>query len=193
MTDDDLFSRHDAASALVPAVFGDDDAAGSRARVAALLEALGAEIKGGPSRPQDDPPHILVVHTSDYNYDSTVYAVPDDAVSPPVRAALRTVPECFAAPDDAYLACWGDILRLLAVWGLDGLTADAFHNVMVEDFGARHRHRDLPDLAEITALGDAWRGYAVASLNHHRTTVVDASAPWLGHRYRELYLFRQSM
>ncbi|MGI5186066.1 hypothetical protein ACQEVZ_58445 [Dactylosporangium sp. CA-152071] len=193
MTDDDLFSRHDAASALVPAVFGDGDAAKARARVRALLEALGAEIKGDLPRPQDGPPYLLVVHTSDYNYESTVYAVPDDAVPPAVREALRVVPECFAAPDDAYLACWGGILRLLAVWGLDGLTAAAFHDVMVEDFGAAHGHRDLPDLAEITALGGAWRAHEVARLDQGGTTVVDASAPWLGHRYRELYLFRQSM
>lgn len=195
-TDDvDLFDRYEAASALVPAHFGDDEAATGAARthLIELLQALGLGVLGQTAVEPGGRPYILVVHTSDYNYSSTVYAVPDAAVTSALRSALRVVPQCFAAPDDAYLSCWGDILRLLAVWGLDGLTVAEFHDVMVEDFGADHDHADLPDLAELTLLADAWSAYVVTSVYHNGTATVDAAQPWLGYHYRDMYLFRQSM
>ncbi|GAA2621496.1 hypothetical protein GCM10010399_60680 [Dactylosporangium fulvum] len=194
--DDDLpglSERHDAASGLLPAHFDDDQAVAGQKRLRKVLRALGARVAGKPAGSPTGPTYSLVIHTSDHNYESTLYAVPDEAVTPALRAALQVAPDCFAAPDDAYLKCWGDILRLLAVWGLAGLTAAQFHDVMVEDFGAGHGHTDLPDLDELTALAGAWAPYVVASLDQAGTTAVDGAAPWLSYRYRSMHLFRQSM
>ncbi|MET7401125.1 hypothetical protein ABZS66_47360 [Dactylosporangium sp. NPDC005572] len=181
-------------SGLLPAHFGAGDAAASRRHLRDVLAEAGLGLtRAKPAEPADRP-HVLVVHTSDYNYASTFYAVPDEAVTPPLRTALARVPYCFAAPDDAHLPAWGDVLRLLAVLGLDGLGAADFHHVMVEDFGARFGHRDLPSLAELTELGDAWSRYAVATVEHlDDATTTDGAAAWLGHHYVSMYAFRQSM
>ncbi|GGM53972.1 hypothetical protein ACFFX1_50640 [Dactylosporangium sucinum] len=179
---------------LVPAHFGDGEAARSRKHLRKVLAAAGLSLRGGKPAAPDDRPHVLIVHTSDYAYASRVYAVPDEAVTPALRTALGRVPACFAAPDDARLRVWGDVLRLMAVLGLDGLSAADFHNVMVEDFGAQHGHRDLPDLAELTELGNAWSPYAVAEVDHlDDSTTTDGTAAWLGHHYVSMYAFRQSM
>ena len=130
-----MLERHEAVSLLLPVEF--TDGAKSRRYLRDVLDAIGVKVTGKDQAAPDDRPHVLVVHTHDYRFASTPYAVP----------------ECVAAPDDAYLASWGDVLRLLAVWGLDGLGAEQFHEVMAEDFGGRFGHRDLPGL---NALGNAW-------------------------------------
>lgn len=188
----DMFERHEAAALLLPVEF--TDGAKSRRYLRDVLDAIGVKVTGKDRAVPDDRPHVLVVHTHDYRFVSTLYAVPEEAVTEPLRTALRAAPECFAAPDDAYLASWGDVLRLLAVWGLDGLGAEQFHEVMVEDFGGRFGNRDLPGLEELAALGNAWAGYAVATVEHdERRPRIDAAIPWLGYHYRSMHAFRQSM
>ena len=161
--------------------------------VLAVLAQVGVTVTGAPVAPPAGPPATLVVRTSDYLATTTFYAVPDEAIDERLRAALDEAPDCFAAPDDAYLESWGSIVRLLAVWDLDGLTATEFHGVMVEDFGDLHDHPDLPDLEEVQALAYGWAPYIVHQVDGDAGRTVEGSSAWLSRDYRAVRRFRQSM
>jgi hypothetical protein len=151
-----------------------------RDAVLSALSSLGGDVAAAPSG-AGEPASTVIFWASDADFDTSVWVVPDAAISEAQRAALARTPFCFAGAADCDGAQWGAAVRVMAAIG-EGPGRDDL-DVWFEDGDPDA----MPPRDELEASYGAWSPHFVGRLGG------DLPLDWLARRLTAFHAYNFAM